>query len=102
VNEAEYLDAIQKLFKPWLINLPDGARVIAESGDGRSWYYIAANGAGVRIDKPEEFGEGSAGDWLRAHRIAELTRDYGPGNPSMPADVFSGTRPWPDPPAGAL
>jgi hypothetical protein len=59
VNEAEYLDAIQKLFRPWLINLPNGARVIAESGDGRSWFYIAANGAGVRIDKPGEFRVGA-------------------------------------------
>jgi hypothetical protein len=99
VNEAEYLDAIQKLFRPWLIDLPDGGRVIAESGDGRAWLYVAANGAGVRIDKPEVFGEGTAGDWLRAQRVAELTRAYGPGNPNMPADVFSGARPWPGPPS---
>jgi hypothetical protein len=98
VNETEYLAAIHKLFKQWLINFPDGTRMVAETGDGRAWYYIAANGAIVRIDKPEEFGLGSAGDWLRAQRIAELTRDYGPGNPSMPADVFSGERPWPHPP----
>jgi hypothetical protein len=44
VNEAEYLDAIQRLFKPWLIGLPDGTHVIAETGDERAWYYIAANG----------------------------------------------------------
>jgi hypothetical protein len=101
VNEAEYLDAIQRLFKPWLIGLPDGMHVIAETGDGRAWYYIAANGAVVRIDKPEEFGRGSAGNWLRAQRVAELTRDYGPNNPAMPADVLSGARPWPDPPTDA-
>jgi hypothetical protein len=55
---SRYLDAIQRLFKPWLIDLPNGTHVIAETGDGRAWYYIAANGAVVRIDKPEEFGRG--------------------------------------------